>query len=186
MSNLLIVMLTLPYVILLTGAWIMSKICNLKYVKHVVHQLPNSRDRKPLYGRLSGYDIGAVNRYWTALDETARRAQKCFLVLDLFFPLLYGAAFLTSLLMAWVLLGRPFHPLWLMAPVAVTIIADWTENLVQIAQLRSFRESGEAGLHVRWIQVASIATILKLIFFVGTTLFHLGLAAMVIHAINLD
>ena len=65
------------------------------------------------------------------------------------------------------MLGKTFSPVWLIGPAALTMIADWTENLVQLNQLRLYIESGKDGLEPRWIQIASVATIVKLFFFSG-------------------
>ena len=67
-----------------------------------------------------------------------------------------------------------------MAPVAVTVVADWTENLIQLGQLQAFFEHGVNGLQQTWIQVASTATVIKLAFFYGTGVLLLGLIARVI------
>jgi len=50
-----------------------------------------------------------------------------------------------------------------MGPVAVTVLADWTENLLQLGQLRRYTEDGEAGLQPGWIRIASAATNLKML-----------------------
>jgi hypothetical protein len=175
----LVIVLTLPLAAFSTGAWIMAKLSDRDYVTQRLSQLPDARDRKPLNQRLCGYDAAAVGCHWGALDETALRNERRFLRLDLVFPFLYGAALVACLWMAWAALGRPSPPAWLLAPVAVTVLADWTENLVQLAQLRRYVESGTAGLQPGWIQVASTATVLKLLFFVGTVLFLVGLVAAV-------
>jgi hypothetical protein len=159
---------------------IMTKICDHDYVLQRVHQLPETRDRKPLNRRWYGYDVQAVNRYWGAFDDTAHRSEKCFLKLDLAFPLCYGSAFLTSLLLAWGILGKPFPRAWFIAPVAITVVADWTENLIQLRQLQGFFDHGVNGLQQTWIQVASMATVIKLAFFYGTGLLLLGLIVRVI------
>jgi len=178
-------MLTLPIVVFLTGALIMSEMCDRGYVTQKLLQLPDPKDRKPLNQRLRGYDADKVNRYWGALDETALRSEQCFLELDLVFPFLYGAALFTSLLMAWVTLGRPFHPLWITVPVVVTVLADLTENLIQLGQFGRYIEASEASLQIGWIQVASTATVLKLLFFVGTVLFLVGLViGVIVHAVK--
>ena len=175
----MVIMLTLPIVVFLTGAWGMSKMCDQHYLIQRVMQLPDP-DRIPLNQRFGGYNASSVKRYWAALDEAAYRAERCSLKLDLLFPILYGAALLSSLLMAWTTLGKPFYRAWLMAPLAVTILADWTENLVQLGQLGLHIEGGEVGLQLGWIQVASTATVLKLAFFTGTTLFLVCLVVGVI------
>lgn len=125
------------------------------------------RSRKPeavpLNFRASGYDAPAANAYWNWLGPDGRKAEQRFLEADLAFPFLYGGAMLASLLLAWAWLGRPFSPLWLLAPVAITIVADWIENLVHWHQLR-LHAAGEP-LQAGWIQAASVATTAKLGFF---------------------
>jgi hypothetical protein len=123
----------------------------------------------------------AVSRHWAVLKETALlRAEQRFLELDLIFPFFYGAALATSLLIAWAALDRPFSPARLIAPVAITVLADWTENLVQLRQLSRYIDGGEAALQSGWIQLASVATVIKLVFFVGSSLFLGGLILLLL------
>src|SRR3954465_10963180 len=136
-----------------------SKLSDRDYVTQQLRQSAAPEDQKPVQQRL-GYDVGAVNRHWGAFDNTALGLERRFLKLDLVFPFLYGAALSASSLRAWATLGRPFRPWWLMAPVAVTVLADWTENLVQLGQPRHYTEGGEAGLQPGWIRIPSPATIL--------------------------
>ena len=147
-------LLLLPIVVFVSGAWIMSRISGRRFVT----------GQKPLNQRL-GYDLKAVDRYWRALDRPARRAEQRFLTLDLVFPIFYGAALAASLLMASALLSGGTYAVWMVVPVLVTVVADWVENLVQLDQLRSYIESGEAGLAAGWIRLASGATIVKLLSF---------------------
>ena len=78
-------------------------------------------------------------------------------------PFLYGGVFAAALLAAWIQLGRPCDPVWVVLPVIVTVVADWTENLVQLGQLGRYQPDA-ATLDPGWIQAASIATMLKLVF----------------------
>jgi hypothetical protein len=59
-------------------------------------------------------------------------------------------------------LGRPFHPAWIIAPLVVITMADWLENLIQLAQLRHYVSSNEQSVQSLWIQLSSLATIIKL------------------------
>jgi len=78
------------------------------------------------------------------------------------------ATFAGVLLCAWAALDRPFQPAWLLAPVLIGAVADWIENLIQLSQLRIFTASPKAGLQPGWIQIASVATSLKVaLFFVS-------------------
>jgi hypothetical protein len=120
--------------------------------------------------RLTGYDLAAVKAYWAALKAgEALDAERRMLELDLVFPFFYGAAFASALLCAWVALGRPFQPVWIMAPVIINVVADWTENLIQLCQLKLFTSG--AALQPGWIQIASGATMVKIFFFCGSYLF---------------
>jgi hypothetical protein len=182
MSNLavnVITILALPLVVFQSGVWIMSEMSGRQYVVQRLLQVAALEDRTPLNQRL-GYDVKAVDHHWGALDDTARGAEERFLELDLVFPFLYGAALAASLLMAWTTLSKPFSPVWLITPVAITLLADWTENLVQLGQLRRYADGGKAALQASWIQIASIATVLKLSFFIGSSLFLIGLVAIVV------
>lgn len=169
MSRLLLAvigLLVLPVVVFVGGAWIMSAVSGRQTVTN----------QKPLNQRL-GYDTEAVHRYWGALDTPARRAEQRFLELDLVFPVFYGTALAVSLMIASAMLGGPVHPVWLIVPVVLTVVADWVENLVHLDQLRNYIGAGKDGLVAGWIQVASTATIVKLLFFAISSL---GLAALLI------
>ena len=140
----------------------------------------NHEPPKPLNQRWQGYDTDAVHDYWNALGVEGRRAEQRFLELDLVFPFFYGAALVAGLMLAWATLDRPFQPAWLMAPVAIAVAADWTENLIQLDQLRGYVESGKDGLHSGWIQASSHATTLKLLMAGGSLLLLLWLASTII------
>ena len=157
-----VVILALPMVVFFGGARGMTELSHRK-------QVPE----KPLNRRFS-YNARDVRVYWAEFEDGGRAEQK-FLELDLVFPFLYGAALAISLLMAWAGLGRPFHPVWIITPLAITLLADWTENLVQLGQLKRFL----AGTPIQegWIRIASAATALKLSFFYAS---WLGLLALVL------
>lgn len=127
--------------------------------------------RAPLYQRL-GYDAAAMARHWETRDLTVERK---FLQLDLAFPFFYGGALAASLWMAWAMAGRPFSPAWVLAPAVIAVLSDWTENLVQLGQLRRYATDGAAALQPAWIQVASTATTLKLVFISNAALLLLAL-----------
>lgn len=169
-----IVLFLLPSVVFMGGARVMSMISGR----------PTVEDQKPLNQRWFGYDTKAVNGYWSALDKPGRRAEQRFLELDLVFPTLYGTALAVSLVTASAMLGSPVHVAWVVAPVVVTVLADWVENLVQLDQLRNYIESGETGLVARWIHVASTATIIKLLFFSISSLALLVLLYMLLRSLR--
>jgi hypothetical protein len=171
-----IFMVALPAAVFFGGVAIMKKVTHHQEAEKRACSAPNPSDRKPLDQRF-GYDAGAVGRYWGAIDG-ALPAEQHFLEVDLVFPFLYGGALAASLLLAWSTLGRPFSPAWIMAPVAITVLADWTENLVQLAQLG--RYCSAQPLQAGWIRVASAATSLKLSFFTASSLFLLTLVVIVL------
>jgi len=118
--------------------------------------------QKPLNQRWGGYTKSEVDGYWRALGDQGQRAEQRFLKLDLVFPAVYGAALCASLVATGRMVGGPVL-VWPIVLVVLSMAADWVENLVQIDQLRAYREHGEAGLSPRRIQVASIATVVKLV-----------------------
>ena len=127
-------------------------------------------NQQPLNQRLKGYSTDDVEKYWKQLDRDALDREKHFLFLDLVFPLLYGTAFLISMILAWKMHGK-LPSVWYILLVLITVIADWTENLIQIGQLERFVTN--ASLQAGWFRLASMATIIKLIAFVVMSLFLL-------------
>ncbi len=140
-------------------------------------------------GMKLGYDTDEVAAFWKSIRDSSPQsasrpleAERDFLELDLIFPFFYGAALATSLLIGLVSLGRPFSPAWVLAPVALAVLADWAENLVQLRQLARYVVD-EKSLQPNWIQIASAATVVKLIFTLGSLLLIAALAvAMMIRA----
>jgi hypothetical protein len=169
----ILLMISLPVAVFSAGAFLMSQVSDGDYIEQRLQQLPDYKDRMPLNQRSFGYDAKAVSRHWSAFDSTALDDQRRALEVDLVFPLLYGAAFLTTFLLGWVTLGRPFHFCWLIAPVAITILADWTENSFQLGQLQNF---GRTPLSESCIRLASAGTIVKLLFFKAMIVIALLLA----------
>jgi hypothetical protein len=167
------VIILLPVAIFFAGTFLMGWLSNGKYIEKRLQQLPDCKDRVPLNRRLLGYNAEALARHWKALDSAALKDQRRALEVDLVFPLVYGAAFLSSFLLAWVTIGRPFHFWWLMAPIVITILADWTENSFLLGQLRDFM-NGEP-LSGFYVHLASTGTTVKLVFFSGMLLFALVL-----------
>ena len=166
----------LPATVFVSGVVIMRIVSGHHYVNQRLRERAAPEDRSGLNMRPRGYDAPAVNRHWGALDARALDSERRFLQVDLAFPIFYGAAFAVALLRAGAGLGASFSPVWFLAPVAVTVIADWSENLIHLAQLRLFTQRGSAGLQADWIRVASTATIVKLLFFWGTLLLLILLA----------
>lgn len=169
--------IVLPIVIFLGGAMLMFDLSDRDLVVDQLNVAELS-DRTPLYQR--GYSKDEVARHWGALKSDGLKAERLFLMMDVVFPLVFGATLLTSLLIFSSLLNRPLQPLWLAAPVVIMVIADWVENLVQIAQLSRYTGGGAAVLQSGWIEVASTATVVKLIFSTGLLLFAVVLVTCVI------
>lgn len=165
MNNLIvkaILVLALPTVVFISGAFLMSKLSGREYVTHFWEKA-KPEVAKPLNQRIVGYNLEEVSSHWSTLNKKALVIEQCFLRIDLVFPFFYGAALTCALLLAWVALDRPFHPAWPLLPVAVMMVSDWTENLVQITQLQLFVESGKIGLQPWGVQIASAATVVKLV-----------------------
>lgn len=135
---------------------------------------------KPLNLRWFGYGKTAAKEYWDWLTCVGRHAEEKFLILDLLFPLVYGGALAASLWWVWATLGRPFHGAWIAVPLAMILTADWTENLIQLVQLRHYLSSHESRIQNVWIQVSSCATVIKLWFTSGL---YLSLAGLVVRMI---
>jgi hypothetical protein len=163
----IIVLLALPLVSIIGGGWIMT-----------VMSKRQPLIQKPL-GQRIGYNISDVQQCWGVLDCKAILSEKRFLELDLVFPFVYGGAFTISLLIAWTSLNRPISPLWIMTPLAITILADWMENLAQLGQIKRYIINREIGLQSNWIRVASVATTVKWIFFGVVSMFLFTLVGMI-------
>lgn len=174
----LLIVLALPVAAFFGGAAVMTALSGRKHVRKRLCEVAAAQDRKPLNQRW-GYDVGAVDRHWRAFDSAAFRAERRFLQLDLVFPLLYGLAMAASLLMAWTLLGYPIWG-WLVTPVVVAMMADWVENSLLLGQLQGYEGHGKKALQASQIRVASAATILKLIAFLGALVMLVGLVGAII------
>ncbi len=150
-----LVALAVPILVFAIAGWLMMHMTGRD-------RFPQRRDpvTVPLNFRMTGYDAGAAQAYWTWLGDAGRAAEQRFLEADLVFPFFYGGALLFSLLFAWAGLGRPFDATWLVAPVVITLVADWVENLVHLRQLGHFVR-GEL-VQPGWMQIASMATSGKL------------------------
>jgi hypothetical protein len=160
----ILVALTLPAVLFQGGASLMSQWTNRPVIRErLVRDLPD--DPRPLNLRF-GYDVATARAVWSSLDPAMRDSEQQFLKLDLVFPLVYGAGLVSGLLLAWGAAKRPVSAAWLIALVGITIVADWTENLTQLQQLRQFII--DQRLDAGWIAVASAATMVKLTFFIAS------------------
>ena len=158
----------------------MSQLSRREYTLQRLERL-SPEDRQPLYRRFA-YDRALVIRQWDALDETALRHEQEFLRLDLVFPLLYGGALAFSLFMASAMLGLGSKGGWVIAPALITVLADWTENLVQLGQLKLYQTKGGAELQAGWIQIASLATSLKLVSSIAASLVLVLMVILIIRS----
>lgn len=116
----------------------------------------------PLNLRWFCYGTEAVKAYWSWLKPAGRQAEDTFLTLNLLFPFLYGGALAVSVRWVWMATGRPFHPAWILTPLAIVIVADWTEHLIQLAQLRYYLSPNGRRVQDLWIRMSGCATIIKL------------------------
>lgn len=173
-------MLVFPIAVFLGFAMLMNHISGRDELAAL--QKPGaSSDTKPLNSRWDGYSVVDVAAYWGGLaklegalsGKKPLEIERRFLELDLIFPLAYGGALMISLLWAWGNLGKPFTVHWLLFPVVLTMLADWVENLTQLHQLSLFQ--AEQPLQKLWIQLASVATVIKLHVFVLTGIFLITL-----------
>src|SRR5262245_57491729 len=156
-----IVALALPILVFMSGASLMSRWTDRQLVRERLNRdFPG--DSRPLNMRF-GYDVETARAHWSSLDPEMRESEMRFLELDLVFPLVYGAGLAIGLLLMWATAGRPVNPAVLIALVGVTILADWTENLIHIQQLRHVIAGQQLDAGV--IAIASAATIVKLLFF---------------------
>jgi len=174
-SDALIIVL-LPFVVFTAGARLMAAWTGRAHVTARLQQQAAAADRTPLNQRLR-YDAASVARHWGALDRDTLAAERQFLELDLVFPFFYGAAFAVSLLLGAALVAPSASRAWFIALVAIVVVSDWTENLLQIGQLQRFVDGGAGALQGSWIHIASAATAIKLVSFGGATVVCLGLAA---------
>jgi hypothetical protein len=147
-----VLLLVIPVIVFLGGAWLMNQIAERGAIP------------KPPLNMRFHYDKAEVETFWRAFADVRR--ELVFLRLDLVFPLLYGGTLAASLWIARARLGLGLSPLWLLAPVALTVLADWTENLVQLGQLPRFLDG--SGVQEGWIRLASAATATKLTLFYGS------------------
>jgi len=174
-----IVLLSLPLVVFLGGVYLMQRLSDPSQLRKTIQA---EKKQTGLGLRFTGYDLEAVKTYWGALHQKDNQmdVERRSLEIDLLFPFFYGAAFAGALLCTWTALKSPFNPAWILAPVIITVVADWIENFIQLGQLKLFKAGGEAALQPGWIQIASLATIVKLWLFCGSYLLVVGLVISMI------
>jgi hypothetical protein len=174
-----IALLSLPLVVFVLGGELMLRLSDPGQLRDKVQK---EKNLDGLGLRLQGYKFEVIEKYWDALkaEPGALDAERRMLEIDLVFPLVYGAGFAAALMLAWAALGRPFHPVWILTPLFVEVVADWIENLIQLGQVRLFAGS-DGVLQPGWIQVASIATSVKVALFCVSYLLVLGLVVLMIY-----
>ena len=171
-----ILIMTVPALFIIGIGQAMNYSANRNIAAAYVESELAKKDQEPLYRRFGGYAADDVKRHWKLLGAEGRAAERHFLELDLIYPSFYGGLILGAMLVAWSYLGRPFSPTWLVVPVAVTVISDWIENVIQLRQLEGYLASEHYVLDNSWIQMASLATTTKLLFFCGSSIFLICLA----------
>ena len=162
----ILLLIALPIAVVLGGGQLMNKISGRFKVAC----------QTPLFLRWK-YKESDVKDYWGALKKINTNAlenEKRFLKLDLFFPFFYGGAFVISLTALWLMLDKPIALIWLITPAVVAMVADWTENLIQLRQIQLFIDG--ASLQADRIQISSIATAFKILFIVLSMLLLSGLS----------
>ncbi len=130
---------------------------------------------KPLHARWLGSGLDAAKRSWSWLTGAAQQAGKTLPTVDLLFPFVYGGALAVNLWWVWETLGHPFHPAWIVAPLAIIVMADWAENLLQLAQRRHSGSSHEDRIQNLWLEISACATIIKLWLALGLYVSLVGL-----------
>ena len=167
-----VIIFLLPFLAFLAGAYGVNILCGVKL--NLVALL--KQNPKPLYARFCGYDKDSALLYWKSIRGKGQIAElNCFLLSDLALPLVYGSAFGFSIWTFWSSLDEPLSLYWLFLPLLVTMVADWTENTIQLLQLRRFVNSGKDKVQSMSIRIASLATTLKLALFVVTAIVHSAL-----------
>jgi hypothetical protein len=172
--------LIVPIVVLLAGGRFVLVESGRQAIDDGLRPVPGC-DVTPLEQRLH-YGANDVACYWQAIHEHGRAVDRRYLNADLCFPFVYGVALAGALLAVRAQLRRRFHEAWAIVPVAIVMMADWTENLVQLGQLARFQAGGAEALQSTWIAVASAATMLKVVLGCGLLLGLLILAGVAVRS----
>ena len=144
---------------------------------------------QPIFGKTSegelikfhrfGSGVEAAKRFRSWLNSAEGQAGDKFLTMGLLFSFVHGGAIAGSLWWVWVKVGYPFHPAWIVAPLAMIVTADWTEHLIHLAQLRHYIPSHGGRMHNFWIQLGGCATMIKLWLTLGFYVSLLGLVVRI-------
>jgi len=147
-----------PIIILVGSGWLMLEVSGRNEIMaQKGDDLPKSLNSRPF-----GYEVKDVSEYWIKLGPSGRAAEMRFLRMDLLYPILYCAALALGLFIAWERLGFKISILPLLLIVLFILFSDLTENLIHINQLENVIENESYVLRPLLIQIASLATILKL------------------------
>jgi hypothetical protein len=162
-----VVVFVFPLLVFWIFGALLLKVTGRAYTIELLRKIAKPEDRLPLYRRCQGYDVNAVHRHWMAFDPRALGNERLFLLVDLLFAVVYGAAFVISLGVARRGMTAALTSVWILgnACVVLTVIADWTENVFQLGQLDRYIRQGISGLQSAKIQIASYATQAKLVLF---------------------
>ena len=137
----------------------------------------DQRRLEPLNPGWFGYRLEGAKKCWPWRKGAGCRAGEKFFTLGLLLSLIYGGLLAVSLGWVWLEVGRPFHPAWIGAPLAIILTADWTEQLIQVAQLRHYLSSDEVRIQNFWIEVFSCATMIRVWVTLGLYVSLIGLVA---------
>lgn len=155
----------LTVLVIALGGWIMKRLT--RYGAVIERVASEGANDTPLYARII-YNKDDVTAFWGAMDKDALAGERRFLLTDLVFPLWYGAAFAAAHVC---LHGRTSTAVdvvpWLI-PMFITVVADWTENVLHLWQFKRFRNGQDNAVSAGWIRVASIATDIKTLAFLGS------------------
>lgn len=166
--------LLLPVVVFVGGAVLMEIVSGRAAIK------------EPEIGRLglrfTGYGTKHITTYWEQMKangDTNLQAERRFLQLDLLFAPLYCSAIAFSLYLAWMKFGDQFSLWWLILPIAIALLADWTENYFQLDLVANYI-AADSSVDDNYVRVASTATIAKAWSVSVGTVLLLGMVAMII------
>ncbi len=150
-----------PVSVIVGGGALMKACTGYAEVERQLAKSGKKADAQGLYARFGGYSAGEVATHWGLLEDTGFAIERRFQQADLLYPLYYGGALATALLLGRRRAGLSLAPLGVVSPVLSAMLADWAENLVQLRQLDLFEHGGAVALEANWVAVASAATSLK-------------------------
>ena len=170
--------LAVPTIVFLVGSWLLKKRSGFVNFEPRVHG-------KMLHLRWKGYDSVLAEKQIKYLRESGRKAYFKMLRLDLAFPLFYGTALIWALHRSKLMETYPSWSLMIYAPV-VAVIADWVENTILLSQLPKCSIDGSdldapqltSPLNKTLIQIASVATTIKIVSFILSIAILIAIAAI--------